>query len=206
MENKVLLVVDIQNDFLPGGSLAVSNGNKILPAVNRLIDKFDIIVATQDWHPADHISFASNHKSGNEYDVVDLNGISQVLWPDHCIQGSKGAAFHKDLKTDKFAAVIRKGFRKDLDSYSAFFENDKSTPTGLSGFLQTLKITDVFICGIALDYCVYFSAVDSLKCGFSTSIIVDASMGIDFPEDNIENTMNDFKSKGGYLVRSGDLL
>lgn len=206
METKALIVTDIQYDFCPGGKLQIPGGDEIIPVVNKLIDYFEIIVATQDWHPRNHVSFAINHKNCSEYDVIDINGIFQVLWPEHSVQNTLGAEFHKDLNKKKFSLILRKGFRSNLDSYSAFFENDRKTPTGLTGYLQTLGINEVYFCGLALDYCVYYSAVDAINSGFKAIIIKDATRGIDFPENNIEKTMKDFTSKGGSIINSGEII
>ncbi|MCL4151582.1 UNVERIFIED_CONTAM: hypothetical protein GTU68_033785, partial [Idotea baltica] len=155
-----LLVIDVQNDFCPDGALAVAGGHEIVPGINAMMDKFSAVVLTQDWHPTGHSSFASTHAGAAPYDLIDMPYGSQVLWPDHCIQGSQGAAFHPLLKTNKADLVIRKGYNPAIDSYSAFFENDHKTPTGLEGYLRTRGIKEVTLVGLALDFCVNYSAVD----------------------------------------------
>src|SRR5699024_5120833 len=174
---KALIIVDIQNDFCPGGALAVKDGDKVIPIINQLTDKFDVIVQTQDWHPADHTSFASMHEGKEPYETIEKFYGEQVLWPDHCVQGTEGAEFHKDLKANPSQLIIRKGFRKEIDSYSAFFENDQKTVTGLSGYLKDQKVDTLYICGLATDFCVKWSALDGIKEGFNVYVIEDASKG-----------------------------
>lgn len=173
-----LLVIDIQNDFCPGGALAVTGGDEIIPRVNALMDQYDVVVATQDWHPADHKSFASNHDA-DPFSMTQMPYGPQVLWPDHCIQGSQGAEFHKDLAIDKADMIIRKGFRPEIDSYSAFFENDQTTPTGLHGYLQTRGITKLTLTGLAMDFCVAFSAIDGARLGYDVTVLTSACRAID---------------------------
>jgi nicotinamidase/pyrazinamidase len=204
-DKKVLIVVDVQNDFCPGGALPVNDGDKIIPVINRIIDKFDIIIGTQDWHPQDQISFASNHKGKSLYDQIDLDGVVQTLWPDHCLQGTPGADFHRALNTVKFSMVLRKGANSKIDSYSAFMENDKKTETGLHGYIKALNISEVYVCGLATDYCVYFTAKDSATYGFSTHIIIDASAGIDLPAGNINAAIGDMKKNGIKIINSNEL-
>ncbi len=175
----VLLVVDVQNDFCPGGALAVAGGDDVVPVINRLGPRFANIVLTQDWHPHGHLSFASAHPGKKPYDTVTLSYGEQVLWPDHCVQGTPGAAFHRELRVDAAALVIRKGFRRAIDSYSAFFENDRVTPTGLSGYLRERGLGRVFIAGLAYDFCVFYSAADAVRQGFAVTVIGDACRGID---------------------------
>ena len=179
MAQQCLIVVDLQNDFCPGGALAVPGGDEIVPHVNALIGKFDHVVLTQDWHPDGHSSFASQHAGKAPFETVEMNYGTQVLWPDHCIQGSKGAGFHADLVTDKAELIIRKGFRHAIDSYSAFFENDHETPTGLTGYLRDRAITSVTLVGLAFDYCVGYSALDAAKSGFRTTVLTKACRSID---------------------------
>jgi|SRR5690606_28040257 len=176
---KTLIIVDIQNDFLEGGSLAVSGGNEVIPIINQLQNDFELIVATQDWHPIHHKSFAKNHNGKNEFEVIDLNGLPQVLWPVHCVQGSFGAEFHKDLNSNKIEAIFRKGMNPEIDSYSGFFDNGKRKNTGLFGYLKDRNVSEVFVCGLAADYCVYFTANDALDLGFKTTIIEKATKPID---------------------------
>ena len=165
-----LLVIDVQNDFCPGGALAVAEGDRIVAPINALMAKFDAVILTQDWHPAGHSSFASQHPGKAPMEMIDMPYGPQVLWPDHCIQGSIGAQFHPDLQTDRADLIIRKGYSPDIDSYSAFFENDHRTPTGLEGYLRTRGIERLTMVGLALDFCVNFSAVDAAKLGFKVDV------------------------------------
>jgi nicotinamidase/pyrazinamidase len=175
----VLLVVDVQNDFCPGGALAVPQGDAVVPVINRLAPRFANIVLTQDWHPRGHLSFASAHPGKKPYDTVLLSYGEQVLWPDHCVQGSAGAAFRADLAVDGAVLVIRKGFRHAIDSYSTFYENDRVTPTGLAGYLRERGLGRVFLAGLAYDFCVLYSAADAVRHGFAVVVIDDACRGID---------------------------
>jgi len=175
---KALIVIDVQNDFCPGGALAVPGGDAIVPGINELVPEFDAVILTQDWHPAGHSSFASSHPGKEPYGTVDMAYGPQVLWPDHCVQGTKGAEFHADLRVDG-ELIIRKGFRADIDSYSAFFENDQITPTGLEGYLRTRGISDLTLVGLATDFCVHFSAVDAAKLGFDVAVRMDLCRAID---------------------------
>jgi nicotinamidase/pyrazinamidase len=179
MAGKALVVIDLQYDFCPGGALAVAGGDEIIPAINRLIAAHDHVVLTQDWHPAGHSSFASSHLGKSPFEMIEMPYGPQTLWPDHCIQGTRGAEFHDALEWTKAELVIRKGFRKDIDSYSAFFENDHTTPTGLGGYLKERGIAEVTLCGLATDFCVAFSAIDAVRHGLSTTVILDACRGID---------------------------
>ncbi|MGB1235571.1 MAG: bifunctional nicotinamidase/pyrazinamidase [Planktomarina sp.] len=174
---RALIVIDVQNDFCPGGALAVAKGDRIVAGINAMMDGFDAVVLTQDWHPAGHSSFASTY-GAEVMSLIQMPYGPQVLWPDHCIIGTEGAAFHKDLRTDA-DMIIRKGFRPDIDSYSAFFENDQATPTGLDGYLRTRGITDMTIVGLATDFCVNYSAVDAAKLGFNVTVDLALCRGID---------------------------
>ncbi|WP_119343212.1 bifunctional nicotinamidase/pyrazinamidase [Facilibium subflavum] len=174
-----LIIIDAQNDFMPGGSLAVPHGDQIVPIINRLIPKFDLIVATQDWHPKNHKSFASNHKNKKPFDQIQLNGLKQTLWPDHCVQGTKGAEFHQGLNTDAFAAIFRKGMNPDIDSYSGFYDNGKLESTGLAGYLKEKGAKKLYFCGLCLDICVYFTIVDALALGFECYLIEEAGRSLD---------------------------
>ena len=174
-----LIVIDLQKDFCPNGALAVAGGDDIVAPINALMGKFDAVILTQDWHPANHASFASNHTNAAAFDVTQMPYGPQVLWPDHCVQGTKGADFHADLHTDRADMIIRKGYRPQIDSYSAFFENDRTTPTGLEGYLRTRSITTLTLVGLALDYCVAFSAVDAARLGFDVRVRCDACRMID---------------------------
>lgn len=200
-ETDVLLIIDMQNDFCPGGSLGVKGGDKIIPTINLLQEKFKYVVMTQDWHPKDHISFVENNPGKEVFSSIEVSYGNQTVWPSHCIQGTEGAEFHKDLSIEKACLVIRKGYRSTIDSYSAFWENDLVTPTGLEGALNTLGIKRVFSCGLALDFCVGFSAVDAARAGFSSYVIEDASMPVDLPE-TINNTYKAFKKNGVNTVDS----
>ena len=175
---QALIVIDVQNDFCPGGGLAVPDGDVIVPGINALMDDFDAVILTQDWHPAGHSSFASSHSGKGPYEMVEMPYGPQVLWPDHCIQGAEGARFHGDLRVDG-DLIIRKGFRPDIDSYSAFFENDQTTPTGLEGYLRTRGLTQLTIVGLATDFCVHFSAVDAARLGFDVTVRMDLCRAID---------------------------
>ena len=174
-----LIVIDVQNDFCPGGALAVAGGDEIVAPINAMMDDFDAVVLTQDWHPSGHSSFASQHPGKAPFDLTQMPYGPQVLWPDHCVQGSDGAAFHPGLNTDRADLVIRKGFRPGIDSYSAFFENDRTTPTGLEGYLRTRGISQLTLVGLATDFCVNFSAVDAAGLGFDVSVLQSACRGID---------------------------
>lgn len=202
---KALLIVDLQNDFCEGGALEVPNGSTIVPVVNQLIDSFDAVIQTQDWHPADHASFASSHENKDPNDTIEMNYGTQVLWPDHCIQGTEGAEFHPDLKTNKSQVIIRKGFRPEIDSYSAFYENDHQTKTGLTGYLKTRGITDLYTVGLATDFCVKWSVVDGIKEGFNMHIIEDAVKGIDL-DGSLDAAWDEMKSKGVDVVQSDSIL
>lgn len=177
---QALIVIDVQNDFCPGGALAVPEGDLIVPGINALMDQFQTVILTQDWHPAGHSSFASSHAGKAPMEMIDMPYGPQVLWPDHCVQGSEGAAFHADLNTTRADLIIRKGYNPAIDSYSAFFENDQTTPTGLEGYLRTRAITDLVMVGLATDFCVNFSAVDAAKLGFNVSVKQDLCRAIDF--------------------------
>jgi len=174
-----LVAIDVQNDFCPGGALEVPDGDAVVEKVNRLADKFRVKVFTQDWHPSDHASFAANHAGKQPFDTVDLSYGTQVLWPRHCVQGTQGAEFHADLKTSKADVIVRKGFRAEIDSYSAFFENDRETPTGLDGYLGSRGVGKIFCAGLATDFCVRYSAVDAVRLGFEVILIEDACRAID---------------------------
>ncbi|WP_299774414.1 bifunctional nicotinamidase/pyrazinamidase [uncultured Tateyamaria sp.] len=176
---RALIVIDVQNDFCPGGALAVPGGNDIVAGINALMADYDAVVLTQDWHPTGHSSFASSHNGKAPYEMIDMPYGPQVLWPDHCVQGTEGAAFHADLNTDRADTIVRKGYRPAIDSYSAFFENDHETPTGLEGYLRTRGITDLTMVGLATDFCVNFSAVDAAKLGFNVTVQTDLCRAID---------------------------
>jgi nicotinamidase/pyrazinamidase len=176
---RALIIVDIQNDFTTGGALEVSQGETIIPLVNELQSKFDLIVATQDWHPASHKSFASNNQDKKPFEKTVLHGMHQVLWPDHCVQGTAGADFHPALDMKQVEAIFRKGMDLNIDSYSGFYDNGHLRSTGMSGYLKERAVTEVYVCGLAGDYCVYFTAKDAWREGFTTFLIEDATRSID---------------------------
>lgn len=184
LKSSALIVVDLQVDFCPGGALAVNGGDEIVGGINNLISgqtvSFNKVILTADWHPKEHISFASFYNL-DPFSIKNIHGSDITLWPDHCVEGTAGSIFHSDLKVEKADLIIRKGRSKELDSYSAFFENDRKTPTGLKGYLTDHNIQKVYICGLAFDWCVYFSAMDSIKHGFETYVIVDLTRSIDLP-------------------------
>ena len=197
---KALLLIDIQNDFLPGGRLAVPDGDAIIPLVNRLQAAFDLVVATQDWHPAGHQSFASSHPGRTQFETIDLHGLPQVLWPDHCRQTSAGAELAAALDTARVEAVFRKGTNPEIDSYSAFFDNGHRKSTGLADYLRVRQVTDVYVAGLAGDYCVYYSALDALAAGFATFVITDATRPSS-PE-GLAAALADLQARGATLVAS----
>ncbi|HVO37980.1 MAG TPA: bifunctional nicotinamidase/pyrazinamidase [Spirochaetia bacterium] len=201
----ILLVVDVQNDFCPGGSLAVEQGDEVVPVINGIMSKFDRVVATQDWHPRDHVSFASNHPGRKALDMVDADGIQQVLWPDHCIQGTRGAELHPRLEVGRIELVLRKGMRRRLDSYSVFFENDHVTDTGLRWYLQGMGVDSVYVCGLATDYCVRASALDARRLGLNVTVIRDACRGVDFPNGNIQKAILEMEKAGVRMADAADL-
>lgn len=179
VSSRALIVVDIQVDFCPGGALAIAGGDQVVAPINALMDSYDAIILTQDWHPADHASFASNHPGSTAYSVTRMAYGPQVLWPDHCVIGTHGAEFHAGLAVDRADLVIRKGFRRAIDSYSAFYENDQQTPTGLAGYLQERGLSDLTFVGLALDFCVAWSAIDAMRLGFRAQVIESACRAID---------------------------
>ncbi|MCR9087866.1 MAG: bifunctional nicotinamidase/pyrazinamidase [Rhodobacteraceae bacterium] len=178
-ETHALIVIDVQNDFCGGGALAVPDGSAVVAPINALMDEFPTIVLSQDWHPEDHRSFASQHEGKQPLELMEMHYGPQVLWPDHCVQGSRGAHFHPELRTDAAQMIVRKGFRPTIDSYSAFFENDRTTPTGLEGYLRARGVDRITLVGLALDFCVHYSAIDAAKLGFAVDVITDACRGID---------------------------
>jgi nicotinamidase/pyrazinamidase len=203
-DRDVLIVVDLQNDFCAGGSLAVPAGEAVVPIANRLARAFAGIVLTQDWHPADHRSFASQHPGRKPYDVVEFAYGPQILWPDHCVQGTAGAAFRKDLDIPRASLVIRTGFRREIDSYSAFVENDRRTPTGLAGYLRERGFARVFLAGLAFDFCVRYSALDAARLGFAVVVVEDACRAIDV-EGSAAATRRDLAAAGVMLARAEQL-
>ena len=202
MPQDLLLVVDPQNDFCPGGALAVPEGDEIMPRINRLAERFNHVVVTQDWHPAGHGSFASSHSGKAPFETVEMAYGTQVLWPDHCVQGTPGAAFHSDLALPQAELIIRKGFRKEIDSYSAFYENDRRTPTGLAGYLRERGVSRLHICGLATDFCVAYSAQDAASEGFEVVVLEDACRAIDL-EGSLAAAMTAMREAGVAFETSG---
>ncbi|MFO7759841.1 MAG: bifunctional nicotinamidase/pyrazinamidase [Roseovarius sp.] len=194
-----LLVIDIQYDFCPGGALAVPEGDSIVPGIDAEMAEFPAVILTQDWHPAGHSSFASEHPGKDPFDMVEMPYGPQVLWPDHCIQGSHGAAFHEDLDTTRADLIIRKGMNPEIDSYSAFFENDHTTPTGLHGYLQTRGLTDLTLVGLATDFCVKFSGVDAARLGYRVTLRQDLVRGIDL-DGSLDTAMTEMREAGVRFV------
>jgi nicotinamidase/pyrazinamidase len=202
---KALICVDLQNDFCPGGSLPVKEGRDIGVLINRIQKNFDFVVATQDWHPKDHLSFASNHKK-KPGEVIDLDGLKQVLWPDHCVQGSQGAEFIEEFDQKKVDRVFQKGTDKRIDSYSAFFDNAHKKATGLGDYLKQKGIKEVYLAGLATDYCVKYSALDAMGLGFDTTVIEDACRGIDLQEGDISNALQEMRDAGCNITPSSKIL
>lgn len=203
--NDALIVVDVQNDFCPTGSLPVPKGDEIIPFINDLMPKFTHIVLTQDWHPADHISFADNHANKAPFETITLPYGEQILWTRHCVQGSFGAEFHQDLHTDHAQLIVRKGHHADIDSYSGFLEADRTTLTGLSGYLHTHGIKRVFVVGLATDFCVAWTAMDAVQFGFETFVIDDACRAID-TNGSLDKAWTDMEKWEVKKVESGDIL
>ena len=179
--NSVLIVVDVQNDFCPGGALAVPGGDEVVPVVNALARRFENVVLTQDWHPAGHVSFASSHAGKAPFDLIELAYGAQVLWPDHCVQGTSGAAFHSGLDVPHAQMIVRKGYRASVDSYSGFLEADRTTPTGLGGYLKERDLTRAYVVGLATDFCIAWTALDARRFGLEVTVVEDACRGIDAP-------------------------
>lgn len=203
---RALILVDIQNDFLPDGALAVPNGDEIIPIVNRLQPTFDLVIMTQDWHPANHGSFAANHPGLRPYDVVKLNGLDQVLWPTHCVQGSPGAEFSMHLDIRRVDRIFQKGTDPGVDSYSGFFDNGRRKATGLGDYLEEKGVTSVHVCGLATDYCVKYTALDALSLGFKTFLIEDASRGVNVRPGEVKSAVLEMKAAGIGVVKSKEIL
>ena len=203
-DSDMLLVVDVQNDFCPGGALASPDADQVVPVVNRVARHFPHIVLTQDWHPAGHMSFASSHPGKKPFDVTTLGYGQQILWPDHCVQNSRGAALHAGLELTRAELLLRKGFRRDIDSYSAFYENDHKTPTGLEGYLRQRGFTRVVIVGLALDFCVRYSAEDAARAGFKVAVVMDGCWAID-TEGSLDATRDSFRSLDVRMIHSSDV-
>jgi nicotinamidase/pyrazinamidase len=194
-DRDILIIVDVQNDFCPRGALAVPQGDEIVPAVNCLAAEFAHVVLTQDWHPRGHASFASSHPGKSPFDTIDVSYGQQILWPDHCVQGTRGADFHPDLDVPHAELVLRKGFRAAIDSYSAFFENDHRTPTGLVAYLKERGFERITLCGLATDFCVFYSALDGRRTGFEVTVVTDACGGIDM-DGSLDRAMRSMNEAG----------
>jgi nicotinamidase/pyrazinamidase len=203
---KALIIVDVQNDFCPGGALAVRDGDRVVPIINSLQGRFDLVVATQDWHPADHLSFADNHNGLAPGEMIELNGKPQVLWPDHCVQDTQGAAFVAALDTGRIARVFQKGTAIKVDSYSGFFDNDHIHATGLGDYLRENNVDEVYVCGLATDYCVKFSALDARSLGFITFLIEDASRGVELQEGDVRRAVEEMRAAGVKIVQSSEVI
>ena len=201
MTNRALIVVDVQNDFCPGGALAVADGDAVIDVIHRIAPSFEHIILTQDWHPARHTSFASAHPGKQPFEQIELSYGAQTLWPDHCVQGSKGAEFHPKLHLPQAELILRKGYRPQIDSYSAFFENDRVTPTGLAGYLEERNLARVFFTGLAYDYCVGYSALDARRLGLQAVVIRDACRAIDL-EGSVARIEAEFDQAGVMLIES----
>ena len=205
VKQSVLIVVDVQNGFTPGGNLAVANADEIIPKINQLAQKFEHIVLTQDWHPVQHISFADNHPNKKPFETIELDYGRQVLWPKHCVQGTRDAEFHPHLNIPTAQLIIRKGCHQNIDSYSAFMEADRKTPTGLNGYLREHQINTVYIVGIATDFCVAWTAVDAAELGFDTYVIEDACKAIDL-NGSLQQAWQDMSQKGVHRIEASSIL
>ncbi|MDX1666299.1 MAG: bifunctional nicotinamidase/pyrazinamidase [Saprospiraceae bacterium] len=203
---QALIVIDIQNDFLPGGALEVPEGDSVVPVANELMHRFELVVASKDWHPADHKSFAANHPWRKPGDVIELNGLDQILWPIHCVQHSFGAEFAEDLNFEKFEEIFYKGTDPEIDSYSAFYDNAQRRATGMGDYLKERGIKNVYLVGLALDYCVKYTALDALELGFNTHLVIDGTRGIDKEAGDVEKAIEEMKEAGAKLIESRELL
>lgn len=197
---KALLLIDLQNDFLPGGSLAVPDGNAVIPIANMMMSKYECVIATQDWHPADHLSFASQHEGKRVGEFVELGEINQILWPDHCVQGTEGAEFSSELDVSGIQHLVRKGIDREVDSYSGFYDNARQRSTGLEKLLRELSVSAVDLLGLATDYCVKFTALDAIDLGFDTAVLTDAIRGVDLTPGDSEAALNELDTAGVVLV------
>ena len=203
---KALLIIDLQNDFLPGGALAVNCGDEIIPIINELQSVFDLVIATKDWHPANHKSFASNHQNEKIGNVINLNGIEQVLWSDHCVQNSFGAELSSLLNKDSISKIIIKGTDTEIDSYSAFFDNNHINSTGLHKYLKENNVDELFITGLATDYCVYFTVKDALQLGYKTRLVTDAVKGVNINSSDSQKAIDDMEKNGAMLITSKEII
>jgi nicotinamidase/pyrazinamidase len=205
-ERSALIVVDMQNDFCMGGALAVEGGEMAIGTINALIPRFERVVLTQDWHPRSHVSFASSWPGRSLYDNVEADGTPQILWPDHCVQGSEGAAFRAGLETNRASLILRKGFRPRLDSYSCFFENDRKTVTGLDGWLRNVGVSEIYFAGLATDFCVLYSVLDGLRLGYRVRVVEDAVRGVDVPPGGEARAITTMRREGAIFFSSEELL
>jgi len=202
---RALILVDIQNDFCPGGALAVSDGDSTVAVANQLIDRFDLVVATQDWHPPDHKSFASQNEGVSIGDSIELNGIPQIAWPDHCVQGTTGVDFHADLNPKGIENVFRKGTNPEIDSYSGFFDNDHQNATGLGEYLNSKNVKEVYVLGLATDYCVKFTALDAVELGFKTHLVIDGCRGVELNDGDVDAAITTMEEAGVAIIRSDEI-
>lgn len=205
-KNEALIIVDVQNDFVPGGALEVKEGDSVVPVINKLQEEFQFIVATQDYHPENHGSFATNHPHKNPGDFILLGGLNQILWPVHCVQESNGAEFHPELEREKWSAVFQKGKNPQVDSYSGFFDNARRGDTGLGDYLKYHGIEKVYVTGLALDYCVKFTALDAKSLGFDTFLVADASKAVNLNTSDDEKALEEIKEAGITVITSNELL
>lgn len=201
---RCLVIIDVQNDFTPGGALAVPEGDQIVPLINKLQPHFELVIATQDWHPEGHASFASSHLGKTEFETIKIDGMDQVMWPDHCVQNTKGAEFHPDLETSRIETIFRKGTNPKIDSYSGFYDNAHLKSTGLSGHLREKGVTELYFCGLAAEYCVFFSLKDALGEDFEAILIEDATRALD--DLDFEKAKSEIREKGGKIISSEELL
>ncbi len=206
LDNSALIIVDVQNDFIPGGALAVKDGDRVVSIINSLQGKFQTVIATQDFHPADHGSFAANHPGKKPGEIIDLKGLNQILWPVHCVQGSSGAEFHEDLTRQDWTSIFQKGMNPEVDSYSGFFDNARRGDTGLGDFLKEKGINKVFVTGLALDYCVKFTALDAVSLGFETFLITDATRAVNFKPTDGDQAIREMESAGVKIIESNELI
>jgi nicotinamidase/pyrazinamidase len=202
---KALLLVDLQNDFMPGGSLAVSGGDEVVPVANALIPRYELVIATQDWHPPEHVSFAANHPGRASGDVVEVHGLPQELWPPHCVRDSAGAEFHSELDLGGVNEVVRKGVDPDIDSYSAFFDNARLRATGLEQLLRERDVGEVHLMGLATDFCVRFSALDAVDLGFDTVVVEDGCRGVELESGDSARALDELREAGATVAKSGEL-
>lgn len=202
---RALIIVDVQNDFVDGGALEVPEGNQIIPTINKISSKFDLVVATKDWHPEKHLSFADNHEGKELGQIIDLNGLPQILWPIHCVQHSEGSEFVSELDTSNIDAVYKKGTDISIDSYSAFFDNGKRKDTGLNDYLKSKGVSEVYITGLATDYCVKYTALDAKSCGFKTYVVEDATKGVNLKPNDVQNAITDMMVSGIKIIQSKDI-